>query len=357
MLKSKRLQKGEVVAIVSLSSGTLGESYAAHQLELGEKRLRALGLDVVYTPNSRKGTRFLSAHPEARAADLKTAFQDDSIKGIICAIGGDDTYRTLPYLLDDPEFVAVVKNNPKIFVGFSDTTINHLMFYKLGLQTYYGPAFLTDFAELAQDMLPYTKAWVDELLYPTENKEIASSPVWYEERQEFGPSQLGINRVVHEEKYGYDVLHGSGIIQGRLLGGCLESMVDLIAGGQSGGEVEIGEKYQIFPSTEEWQDKILFVEMSETKPSLEKSYEMLRALDSRGVFGVVSGVLVGKEQVEDVHEDLRHVWLEIAERYNLPILSNVNFGHATPRCILPYGGLVRVDLNDKRVFLEEPLVA
>lgn len=120
--------------------------------------------------------------------------------------------------LTDPHFATLVKSHPKIFLGFSDTTTNHLMFYKLGLQTYYGQAFLTDFAELANDMLPYTMEWSHELLSPTESKEIASSPVWYEERHSFGPDQLSIDRISHQENYGHEVLRGSGFITGELLG-------------------------------------------------------------------------------------------------------------------------------------------
>lgn len=185
MINPSRLQPGDKAAIVSLSSGVLGEPFAAHELELGEKRLTELGLQFEYMPNSRKGIEYIKNHPEARAEDLKRAFADDSIKGIICAIGGDDTYKTIPHLLDDYEFIELVRNNPKVFLGFSDTTNNHLMFYKLGLQTCYGQAFLTDFAEFAKNMLPYTKEWAGRLLSPTGRIEIVSSPVWYEERQSF----------------------------------------------------------------------------------------------------------------------------------------------------------------------------
>ena len=57
------------------------------------------------------------------------------LKVIICAIGSD-TYRLLPYLLEDEGFIKKVKTNPKIFTGFSDTTNNHLMFYKLGMVSF-----------------------------------------------------------------------------------------------------------------------------------------------------------------------------------------------------------------------------
>lgn len=91
------LKKGDKVAIVSLSSGILGEQYVALELELGVKRLKQLGLVPVFMNNSLKGVNFLKNHPEARAQDLKQAFLDKDIKMIITAIGGNDTYKTIPY--------------------------------------------------------------------------------------------------------------------------------------------------------------------------------------------------------------------------------------------------------------------
>ncbi|MGE5677620.1 MAG: LD-carboxypeptidase, partial [Pseudomonadota bacterium] len=126
MNKPKALVKGDRVAIVSLSSGMLGEEFNRHEVARGLKRLEEFGLEAVFMPNSLKGIEYLKKHPEARAQDLKEAFMDDSIKGIICAIGGDDTYRLLPYLMEDEEFKRKVAEKPKLFTGYSDTTINHL---------------------------------------------------------------------------------------------------------------------------------------------------------------------------------------------------------------------------------------
>lgn len=58
---------------------------------------------------------------------------------ILCAIGGDDTYRLLPYLFEHKELQKAL--NKKIFLGFSDTTVNHLMLHKLGLNTFTGSRF------------------------------------------------------------------------------------------------------------------------------------------------------------------------------------------------------------------------
>ena len=48
-------------------------------------------------PHAQKGIEYVKNHPEDRAKDLLQAFSDDSIDMILCAIGGDDTYRLLPY--------------------------------------------------------------------------------------------------------------------------------------------------------------------------------------------------------------------------------------------------------------------
>ena len=97
----RKLNKGDKVAIVSLSSGILGMEYCEHELKIGLERLKEMGLVPVIMPNALKGVDYIEKHPEARAADLKQAFMDNSIKGIICAIGGDDTYKTIPYLMED----------------------------------------------------------------------------------------------------------------------------------------------------------------------------------------------------------------------------------------------------------------
>ena len=219
------------------------------------------------------GIDYLKQHQEVRASDLKHAFMDDSSAGIICAIGEDDTYRLLPYLLEDKEFVDAVEENPKLFTGFSDTTINHLMFYKLGLTTYYGPTFICDLGEIANEMLPYTEEAFRGYLKGNECKEIVSSPLWYEERKDFSINAMGTERFAHKEE--------------------------------------------------------------------------------RGLFDVINGILVGKPQDEMYYEDYKNIYVEVIDNKELSILYNVNFGHSTPRCVIPYGINVEVDAEKKKiVFLE-----
>ena len=344
MNRPQVLKKGDKVAIVSLSSGILGESFCKHQVLLGVKRLRKLGLEPVFMQHALKGLAFIKENPSARAQDLKQAFFDDEIKGIICVIGGDDTYRIVPYLMEDQAFIEQVAKNPKLFTGFSDTTIDHLMFYKLGMQTYYGPNFLCDLAELSDEMLPYTmetfKGYFQEGI-----KTITSSPVWYEERTEFGEDQVGKQRICHKERRGYELLQGSGKFSGKLLGGCLESLYDMLTQERYEDEPAVCEQYGLFPTKEEWQDKLLFIETCEEKPTPEQLEKELLVLKKKGVFDVISGILVGKPQDEAYYEAYKAVYTKVIDNKALPIVYNVNFGHASPRCALLYGAQAEVDME------------
>lgn len=355
MIKPKQLVKGDKVAIVSMSSGMLGEDFAKHELDLGIKRIKEFGLVPVIMKNALKGIEYLKNNPEARAQDLKDAFYDTSIKGIICAIGGDDTYRTLPYLLEDNDFIKAVKNNPKLFTGFSDTTINHLMFYKLGMETFYGPNFVCDLAELDKEMLPYTeKAF---LKYFENNNEdyIESSDVWYEERTDFSIDAIGTSRVEHLEEKGYEILQGKGKFKGRLLGGCLGSLYDILTNSRYGDEKDVAEKYGLFPTLKEWENKILFIETSEEKAKPEQFEKELIALKNTGIFDVINGIIVGKPQDEQYYEEYKEIYYKVIENKDLPIIYNVNFGHAQPRCIIPYGIETEVDLDKKTIKLLESI--
>lgn len=343
------LKKGDKVAIVSLSSGILGESYVAHELELGVKRLKKIGLIPVFMNNSLKGVNFLKNHPEARAQDLKQAFLDKDIKMIITAIGGDDTYKTIPYLMEDKEFIDSVKKNPKIFSGFSDTTVNHFMLNKLGLSTFYGPAFLVDIAELDNEMIDYTKEYFLKFFDNNDIIEIKSSPVWYDNRDTYDKTQLGISRVCHSEIHGFETLNGHGVITGKLFGGCINSIYDMLTGERYNEENIIFEKYKLLPSIEEWKDKVLFLETSEETVHPEKLEIMLLEFKKRKIFDSVKGLLIGKPMDEIYYEEYKKIYKKIFKNSSVPILYNVNFGHSVPRCFLQYNALATIDYDKKTI--------
>lgn len=350
-----KLEYGDKVAIVSLSSGILGEDFIKHEMELGLKRLKEYGLVPVIMPNSLKGLSYIKEHPEKRAEDLKNAFMDKDIKMIITAIGGDDTYRTIPYLMEDNEFIEAVKNNPKIFTGFSDTTVNHLMFNRLGMSTFYGPAFLVDVCELDNKMLPYTEKYFSMYFKACDKFEIVSSPTWYLDRIDYSESAIGVPRIENSEKHGFELLNGSGIKSGKLFGGCIESIYDLLVGERYGDEAEIAKKYDLIPPLDEFKEKILFLETSEEKISPEKLEIILNEFKNRGILNNVKGVIVGKPIDEVYYDEYKEVYKNVFKDLDTPVLYNVNFGHAYPRCIIPYGAIATIDFNNKRIFINSPI--
>lgn len=160
MIRPKRLKKGDKVAMVSLSWGGIGDKDLIHKYHIAKERLENdFGLEVIPMPHSLKGTEFVYENPKLRAKDLMDAFEDKSIDGIFCAIGGDDSIRTLPYVDFD-----IIKNNPKIFMGYSDTTVGHLMMYKAGLTSFYGPSIMCEFGEYVS-MFEYTRDSVKDILF------------------------------------------------------------------------------------------------------------------------------------------------------------------------------------------------
>ncbi len=334
------------IAIVSLSSGIIGEEYVRHEVEIGERRLSEYGLNVRFMPSSRKGLDFVKENPEKRAEDLLSAFRDDSIDMILCAIGGDDTYKLLPYLFENEELKNAVKQKP--FLGFSDTTFNHFMLHKLGIKTFYGQSFLADICELDNEMLPYSRAYFEELITTGTIKEITPSKVWYEERKDFSSCAVGTERVSHENE-GFKLLQGDKKFSGEILGGCLDSIYDMFDSESHPDSVELCEKYSLFPTLEDWRGKILLLETSEEQPTPEKYREMLLALKATGIFKVLSGIICGKPMDELYMEDYNKIMVEVVGNPSLPIVTNIGVGHATPRCIIPFGVNAVVDTESQSI--------
>lgn len=205
LIKPERIKKGDKVATVSLSWGGAGDVDLRWRYELGKKRLnQQFGLEVVEMPHTLKGSKYLYNHPEKRAEDFMNAFSDTSIKAIFSCIGGDESIRMLPYINFD-----IIRNNPKIFIGYSDSTIQHFMCIKGNLSSFYGPSILAEFAENIK-IFDYTKHWVKKTLF--QNSIIGNIPsvdMWTGERIEWLEKNKDIAKTM-EVSQGYEFLQGKG---------------------------------------------------------------------------------------------------------------------------------------------------
>lgn len=341
----------KTVGVVSLSAGTLGEDFVRHELELGVRRLEHYGLKVRFLPHALKGIDYLKAHPEARAADLLEAFRDPEIDLILCAIGGDDTYRLLPYLFDEGRLEKAACRKP--FLGFSDSTVNHFMLHKVGLPTFYGQSFLSDVCEMDKEMLPYTRRYFEELLRTGTIRRVKPSEVWYEGRTDYSPACLGTPLPAHPAE-GWKLLQGPPVFSGKILGGCLDTIHDFFDGERYADMPALCQKYGLFPGAADWQGRILLLETSEEQMSPEKFSRALGFLKQAGVFKAVSGILFGRP-MDNVHREEYHRRLAAAvDDPALPILADVSVGHALPRCILPFGVNARVDAQAQTITFDAP---
>lgn len=340
MIKPKRLKQGDKIAIVSLSWGGLGDDALIHKYYIAKQRLESeFGLEVVVMPHALKGSQFVAEHPELRAKDLMDAFEDTSISAIFCAIGGDDAIRTLPYIN-----YYTIRRNPKIFMGYSDTTIHHLMMYKSGLVSFYGPSIMCEFGEYVQ-MFDYTKAAINNMLFEdTTNYSIISSPEWSSDYVSWDEKNVNISKKLQADTHGYEILQGNGVVTGHLLGGCIDIFVMALG-------------TEIWPTIDDWSGAILFIETSEDKPSPDLVKWILRNLAAQGVLKVLNGIIVGKPQGEvyydEYKEAITHVVAKEAKLEQLPIFYNVNFGHGMPIGIIPYGVNTELNCHKKTITLLE----
>ena len=334
------------ISIVSLSAGTIGEDFVKHELEIGIKRLEDKGLQVRFMPHALKGIEYIKAHPDKRAEDLLEALKDPATDMILCAIGGDDTYRLLPCLFDHDELSEAACN--KIFLGFSDTTINHFMFNKVGMKSFYGQSFLADICELEEDMLPYTRKFFEELIQTGTIREIRPSDIWYESRTDFGVDQVGVPLKRHTDQ-GFELLQGSPVFSGEILGGCIDSIYDMFYGDRYADMPVLCKKYRLFPEKEGWSGKILLLESSEEKMPPSKYRKAIETLKKKGIFDVVAGVLVGKPMDETYADEYKAILQETINNPKLSVICNINIGHALPRCIIPFGIKATVDAEEQMI--------
>lgn len=329
MIKPKKLQQGDKIATISLSWGGAGE--IPNRYKIGKRQIsNNFGLEVIETKNALKSAKWIYENPKARAEDLMEALENKSIKAIISNIGGDDSIRILPFIDLD-----VIKRNPKIFLGFSDSTVTHFCFYKAGVTSFYGTSTLVGFAE-NNGMHHYQIADIKRTLFSNgitgEIKPNING--WTSERFEWdNPKNEKISRRLIKSN-GWNFLQGSKTVSGELLGGCFEVL-----------ETLKDTKLWVKPS--EWKGKILFFETSEATISPDYFLWILRNYVASGIIHNINGLIIGRpynnQYIKEYENALIRVIRNEACLKDLPIITEMDFGHTCPTFTIPYG--VKAEIN------------
>lgn len=320
------LQVGDTIGIISPSAGLAG--LFPHRAEQGARMLEEMGFHVRFSSHARDCDGWAASSAENRAKDIHDMFTSEDVSAIICAIGGNHSNQVLKYLDFD-----LIKNHPKIFLGYSDITVLHYAFAsQANLRTYYGPCLISEFGE-HPSVLPYTEASfkktlmnrgpVGEIEAPTEWTDEFLD--WFNKEDTKGPRKMNPH-------HGYEWWR-SGNASGPLWGGTIPSINHLA-----------GTKYWVDPT-----DTIFFIDIPEGGPgeympqSELDSY--LADLDNLGVFKSIGGLIIGRpyRYGENEIKVLRSMVDQYTNHYNYPILYNAAIGHTSPIITAPLGSNARID--------------
>lgn len=341
LIKPRRLAAGDRIAAVSPSWG--GPGTHPHRYAAGKAQLeRAFGVKVVEMPHTLAPAEWIENNPEARAADLMQAFADPTIAGIVATIGGEDSIRVLPYL-----DLELIRGNPKVFLGFSDTTALHLACHAAGVTSFYGPSIMAGFAENG-GLHAYTAQGVSQALFSTEP--IGTVPRntegWTVERLSWSEPAVQSQLRRLEPADPPRLLQGEGEANGHLLGGCLE-VLEMVKG--TGW----------WPDTDAWRGAILFIETSEEAPPPSFVRHCLRNYGATGILGSLAGMLIARADPgnqPDYQQAIEAAALQVLAEYgrtDLPVLAGLDFGHTQPMLTLPYGVQARIACAERTLTILE----
>ncbi len=319
----QRLQKGDEIRVVAPSC-SMGIITPANR-EIANNRLKDLGLKITYSKNVEEMDEFRSSSIKSRVEDLHEAFLDKNVKAVFTVIGGFNCNQLLKYLDWN-----IIKNNPKIFIGFSDTTaLQNAIFAKTGVVTYSGPAWSTFGQKLHFDytMEYFKKCLMNEDSFVITPSEEWTDDAWYLDQEKRNPIKNDGWLIINEGK-------ASGTLLGANL--CTFNLLQ-------------GTEY--FPDL---KGSILFIEDDEeTKPT---NFDRdLQSLIHQPSFKGVKGLVIGRFQNASKMstEKLVKIIKSKKELKNLPVIANVDFGHTSPIITFPIGGEVTMDTVKRIIMIDQ----
>ena len=297
-----KLKAGAVIGLVSPSSPISEE-----RQEACCKVMRSMGFRVKKADNiSASKGGYMAGEEKARGEWINRMFADPEVEAIFCIRGGDGANRIIPYIDLD-----VVRNNPKIFQGYSDITSLHLLFnQKCDLVTFHGPMISSNVVDQFDD----------------------------ETKQGFFES------LTADETYGYCAPEGFPI--GVAREGCAEG--EITGGNLTVLCASVGTPYEI-----DTKGKILFIEeIGEHIGNLDRHVYQLK---NAGLLDEVKGIVLGQFarcEVDEEGYDMTRVMLDAIGDMDIPVMYNIQSGHGFPMITLPMGAVCRMDTETKSIVFE-----
>ncbi|RDY66224.1 LD-carboxypeptidase [Halobacillus trueperi] len=287
MIKAERLNQGDTVGVIAPASPP-----DLKNLDKGISFLESLGLKVKLGAHVNKKHGYLAGNDQQRLEDFHHMFQDPEITAIFCAGGGYGTGR----IVADIDYSSI-KENPKIFWGYSDITCLHTAIrQETGLVTFHGPMLCSDVGK--------------------EGFDAESEKMFH---QLFEPEGIHYN----ENLSPLEVI-GEGEASGEVVGGNLSLLVNAM-----------GTPYEI-----DTKGKLLFLEdVGEEPYRLDSFFNQLKLAGKiEDAAGIILGDFSGTE-TEKTKEtlSLSQVYEDYFSHLNKPVLAGFKIGHCLPHYSIPFG--------------------
>ncbi|HET8854431.1 MAG TPA: LD-carboxypeptidase [Salinimicrobium sp.] len=315
IIKPKNLSPGDTVGIVSPASAI----FETEPYQIAVESLEAMGLKVKLGEHVKNRYGHLAGTDQERAEELNAMFRDREVNGIICLRGGSGAARILELLDYD-----AIKNNPKVFCGYSDITALHLgVFTKTGLVTFHGPLAVSPWNEFTVDHFK-------SMLFEGEAA-VLKNP---EGTGEFLTQVKNRIRTITP-----------GVVKGRLLGGNLSVMTGIM-----------GSEY--FPK--DWSGKILYLE--DVGEAIYAMDRMMTQLELGGVFEKIDGFIFGKcTDCDPGGSGYGSLTLEeVIDHYikplGIPAFSGAMIGHIDKNLTIPNGIEAEMNADEGIIRLLSPAV-
>ena len=323
-----KLKLGDEVRVIapSRSMVILGEDCK----KIATERLESLGLKVTFGKHVMEAdSDYMCASIESRVEDLNEAFRDKNVKAILTVIGGFNSNQILDYIDYD-----AIKENPKIFCGFSDiSALSNAIHAKTGLVTYSGPHY-SSFGMLKG--FDYEMEFFKKMFFQDDEFEITSSNEWSDDAWFIDQE----NRTFFPNEGMFVINEGDA--EGDIVGGNL-CTVNLLQGTEYMPDIS---NKVLFLEDDDMAGKIYLMEFDRNLQSLMHMPE----------FKTVKGIVLGRSQVATAMT--KEKWIKLIknkkELASIPVVAGADFGHSTPIFTFPVGGRVKVSAhgNDIKITIK-----
>lgn len=327
MLYPRFLEKNDIIGITAPSQG-VGNHLASFKKSI--KTLEEYGYKIKETASVRnKG--MVSTTGEKRSQELDEVITDKNVKMIICASGGDFLLEMLPTIN-----WKNIKQNPKWIMGYSDpTALLYITTTKLDIATIYGcNAGSFDQTNLHECLKNNLKILSGNIL--TQKSFDLYQKGWLEESD-------GYNLT---EPVYWEDLNGEVNIQGRIIGGCLDCLKDII-----GTPYDYTKKF-----IEKYKDDGFIWYFDVCELSVEEFYRTLFQMKEAGWFEYIKGVVVGRVAVPRCfYKDFSYQDALKKIFPNIPLIFNADIGHVPPKMTIINGSIAKVTCKEGKGAISQTL--